>query len=108
MNGMLLGFLIMMFAGALPCIALGYLVAVKQKRGLIAGWDASKISDPKAFAQWIGFSVFALGVAIGAIGCIWYLGWLNDIQMTVALCAVSLIPIPCLLIASAKYKKQDS
>jgi hypothetical protein len=98
----------MVFAGALPCIILGYLIAVKQMRGLIAGWDESKISNPEKFAKWIGYSVLTLGVLIGLIALIWYLGLVNEIGMTILLCVVSLIPIPCLLIAKARYGKHSS
>jgi hypothetical protein len=49
--GLTLGFIIMLLAGALPCIVLGYFIAVKQQRGLISGWNESKISDPEAYAK---------------------------------------------------------
>ena len=98
----------MIFAGALPCIAIGYLIAVKQMRGLIAGWDESKISNPEAYAKWIGYSVLILGVLIGLIAFIWYLGLVNEIGMAILLCVASLIPIPCLLVANARYGKHGS
>lgn len=108
MDGFFLGFIIMIFAGALPCIALGYLIAVKQKRGLIAGWDESKISNPEAYAKWVGFSVLILGVFIGFIALIRYFGFISDIGMTMLLLAVSFVPVPCLLIANARYRTHGS
>lgn len=68
---LLFGSITMVLAGALPCIILGYLIAVKQMRNLIAGWDESKISNPEKFARWIGFSVLMLGVLIELIAFIW-------------------------------------
>jgi hypothetical protein len=108
MDGLFFGLIIMIFAGALPCIIFGYLIAVKQMRGLIAGWDESKISNPEKFAKWIGYSVLTLGVLIGLIAFIWYWGLVNEIGMTILLCIVSLIPIPCLLIAKARYGEHGS
>ena len=103
MDGLLFALIIMIVAGALPCIVLGYLIAVKQKRGLISGWDESKISHPEAYAKWVGFSVLILGVLIGLIAIIWYLGLVSEISMAILLIAVSFIPVPCLLYANAKY-----
>ena len=98
-----LGLIILFFGGALPCIVLGYLIAVKQKRGLIAGWDKSKVSNPTAFAKLIGYSVLFLGIAIFVIGLAWYMGLIDEIGMAVALIIASLIPIPCVVIANKKY-----
>ena len=108
MDGLFFGLIVMVFAGALPCIILGYLIAVKQKRGLIAGWDESKISNPEAYAKLIGFSVLVLGTLIGLIALIWYFGLVNEIGMTILLCVASIIPIPCVLIANARYGKHGS
>jgi len=103
MDKQTLGLIILFFGGALPCIVLGYLIAVKQKRGLIAGWDKSKASNPAAFAKLISYSVLSLGIAIFVIGFVWYLGLIDEIGMTIALIIASLIPIPCVVIANKKH-----
>ena len=108
MDKQTLGLIILFFGGALPCIVLGYLIAVKQKRGLIAGWDKSKVSNPTAFAKLIGYSVLSLGIAIFVIGLVWYLGLIDEIEMTIALIIASLIPIPCVVIANKKYGNHSS
>jgi hypothetical protein len=104
MSGQIFGIFIMILLGALPCIVLGYLVAVKQKRNLIAGWDESKISHPEAYAKWIGYSVLVLGVLIGLIAISWYIGLIGDSGMTLSLAVSSMLPIPCLIIAHVKYR----
>jgi NADH:ubiquinone oxidoreductase subunit K len=104
MNGQIFGLFIMIFMGALPCIILGYLVAVKQKRGLIAGWDESKIAHPEAYAKWIGYSVLVLGILIALIAIIWSIGLIGETVFAILLAIASMIPIPCLLIANAKYR----
>lgn len=108
MNELLLGLILMILAGALPCIIFGYLIAVKQKRSLISGWDESKISNPEAFAKLIGYSVLALGVCIGIIAIVWYLGLVGEIGMAISLFGASLLPIPCLIIANRKYGRRES
>lgn len=107
MDKFTLGLIILFFGGTLPCIVLGYLIAVKQKRELIAGWDKSKVFNPKAFATLIGYSVLFLGIAIFIIGFAWYLGLTDDIGMTIALIIASLIPIPCVVIANKKYANHN-
>jgi hypothetical protein len=99
------GFIIINMAVALLCITLGYLIAVKQKRGLIAGWDESKFSNPEAFAKWVGFSVLILGVLIGLIALTSYLELISENVAAMLVVVVSLLPIPCVLIASARYLK---
>jgi len=108
MDKQILGLIILFFGGALPCIVLGYLIAIKQKRGLIAGWDKSKVSNPAAFAKLIGYSVLFLGIAIFVIGLAWYFGLTGEIGMTVTLIIASLIPILCVVIANKKYRNHDS
>ena len=49
-----------------------------------------------------------IGVLIGLIALIWYLGLIREIGMAILLGVVSLIPIPCLLIANARYGKHGS
>lgn len=100
---MTIGLIIIIFLGALPCIFLWYLIAVKQKRELIAGWNESKVSNPNAYAKLVGYSVFILGILIGITGMAWFVGLLNEIQMVVVIFIISLIPIPYLLIANSKY-----
>jgi len=93
MDKLTLGLTILLLGGALPCIVLGYLIAVKQKRELIAGWDESKVPNPKAFANLIGYSILSLGILIAVIGGSWYL------------VIASLLPIPCVVIANKKFAK---
>ena len=105
MDSLTLGFTILLLGGSLPCIVLGYLIAVKQKHGLIAGWDKSKISNPKAFAELIGYSVLSLGILIAMIGGAWYLRLIGEIEMTIYLVIASLTPIPCVVVAHRKFAK---
>ena len=105
MDELFFGLIIMIIFGTLPCTILGYLIAVKQIRSLIAGWDESKISNPEAYAKWIGYSLLTVGIAISGIALIWYLGVISDIGLASLLGAVTLIPILCLFIANSKYGK---
>lgn len=78
MDEKFIGIIIIILFGALPCIVLGYLIAVKQMHGLIAGWNESKVSNPVAFGKWVGFSVLVDGLCIAGTGLVWYLGLINE------------------------------
>lgn len=106
MDELTLGLLFILIGAALPCIVLGFLVAVKQKRSLIAGWDEKKISNPQAFARLVGYSVLVLGVLLALIGFAWYAQLIDEIGMSIAIFLTSLIPLPCIAIAHKKYRKR--
>ncbi|RQD83067.1 MAG: DUF3784 domain-containing protein [Methanocalculus sp. MSAO_Arc2] len=48
---------------AIVFVVLGYLILVKKKRHLIAGYDPTTCNDPEGLAAWVGKSLFALGIA---------------------------------------------
>ncbi|GAB5387023.1 MAG: hypothetical protein Alis3KO_41460 [Aliiglaciecola sp.] len=108
MDEFTLALVIILMTGALPCMFIGYLIAVKQKRGLIAGWDESKISNPKAYAQLIGYGVFILGILLGVVAIFWHQGLVSEIGLAIGLFLVSLVPIPFLVLANKKYKSHVS
>ena len=93
---------------ALACILVGYLIAVKQKRVLIAGWDESKVSNPVAYAQLVGYSVLSLGLLLVAISIIGYLGIVPPIGIAILLFISSLIPVVCAFMANRTYGNSDS
>jgi hypothetical protein len=43
---------------------ISYLLIVKNRTGLIAGYDREKVSDPGRYSSWIGFSVFLCGLGL--------------------------------------------
>ncbi|GAB5386992.1 MAG: hypothetical protein Alis3KO_41150 [Aliiglaciecola sp.] len=108
MDELTIGLVVMIIAGSLPCILVGYLIAVKQKRGLIAGWDESKVSNPEAYAKLLGYSVLLLGVLIALVSFIWYFGLIDEMGVAVALLLVSLVPVPFVFVANKKYKSHVS
>ncbi len=108
MDEFTLALLIMLFAVAFPCILGGYLIAIKQKRHLISGWDEAKISNPEAYAKLLGNGLFLLGLLIAIIAFVWYVGLVDEIGMTIALLLASLVPIPFIVIANKKYKSHVS
>ncbi len=48
----------------LPCAISGYLIAVKQRRGLIFGWNDDSFINPKKAATVIGHILILLSVII--------------------------------------------
>ena len=99
------GNLTMLFVGALFCI-LGYLIAIKQKRHLIAGWDESKITNPAAFANMVGGSILFEGCAFAAISLAEGAGIISDVYFVSALFAIVIMPIVVLVIAVKRYRKR--
>ncbi len=96
---------IMLVAGALPGIVFGYLIAVKQQWSMITGWNESKLSNPLAYAQLIGFSLLALGGAIALIAIGWGLQLLSDRQMAIGLLLVSSLPLVAVIVAHIRFGK---
>lgn len=99
------GNLTMLFVGALFCI-LGYLIAIKQMRYLIAGWDESKITNPTAFANMVGGSILFEGFAFTAIALAEGAGIISDVYFVSALFAIAITPIVVLVVAIKRYRKR--
>lgn len=99
--------IVMLLFGALPCITLGYLIAIKQKRQLIAGWDASQISNPAAFARLVGGSTLFLGLALALISIAEGIQIISDVQTAILLLIGVTVPPACLIIAIKKYRKKS-
>lgn len=95
--------LIIVLAGSLPCALFGYLIAVKQKRDLISGWDESKVRNPQAFASLVGWSLILTSGPLAGVAGAWAAKWLSETQFTVALIVVSLPPVIAVFVAKAKY-----
>lgn len=88
---------------SLPAIILGYLIAVKQKRQLMPGWDDSTTDNPEAFARLIGGGVLFMGMLIAFIATGKGVGVISDGLFMFGLVVASLAPTPCLIIAHGKY-----
>jgi hypothetical protein len=88
---------------ALPCIVIGCLVAFKQKRILIAGWDDKLVTNPKLVAQIIGHSVTTLGIitAIAAISAA--VGYLTFTHAGIAVCFGITLPLLASLYTTIRY-----
>lgn len=104
MDELMLGVAVLLVSGSLPCIVLGYLIAVKQQHHLIAGWNEAAIADPKRYAKSLGYSVFALGIAIGLIAFSWYAGFVGVLGMSAALLCSFLGAILFMVFIHKKYK----
>jgi len=93
---------------AIPCIVIGYLVAIKQKRTLIAGWDDALVSNPKLVAQIIGHSVTILGIIIALAVISTATGYLTFTQYGVALCFGVTLPLLASLYTNIRYSVDRS
>lgn len=62
MNGDLIITLILFSISGLPFLILGYLVAIKKKTSIIAGWDESNVKDPDSYAKVFGWTGIFCGL----------------------------------------------
>lgn len=60
-------FLVMLLA-ALPLYIIAYLIGVKKHVGLIAGSNPTRVVDEDGLAEWVGMTLFLIGVVIVLMG----------------------------------------
>ena len=87
-------FLVMLLS-ALPLYVLAYLIGVKKRVGLVAGYDPSRVADPDGLANWVGLILFLIGIAIVLMG----LGVCLFIEKTLTLILIGVALITTLVIA---------
>ena len=97
--------LMIVLLGSLPCAVLGYLIAVKQRRHLISGWDEARTSDPQAFANLVGYSMIVMAAALALVAGAWAYHLVTDSEFAVLLGLASLFPVLALIRAKQKYGK---
>jgi|GEM_PF-5343980 len=61
MNGDLIITLILFTVSGLPFLACGYLVAIKKRTSIIAGWDENNVRDPEGYARAFGWTGILCG-----------------------------------------------
>ena len=60
-------FLVMLLA-ALPLYIIAYLIGVNKHVGLIAGSNPARVVDEDGLAEWVGMTLFLIGVVIVLMG----------------------------------------
>ena len=105
MSGSGIATLIVICTAIVPCVVLGYLIIVKQKRNLIAGWDESKIFSPQEFASIVGWSLIVLAFFLTAVIVLWGMGSISESEFAFYLFVVSTIPLVGVVYARRKYVK---
>ena len=105
MEQTLLGFLSVTFGASIPCIVLGYLIAYKKRYNLISGWDASKFSDPDAFAAIIGKMSIGLGLFLFINVLTWQQNIIGVRELSYLILFGAIVPIFVIIFAKRKYGK---
>lgn len=62
MNGDLITTSLLFIVTGLPFLACGYLVAIKKKTSIIAGWDDKNVKDPESYARVFGWTGILCGL----------------------------------------------
>ena len=107
MEAALVEALFILVVGALPCATLGYLIAFKGKRGLIAGYSEAQISNPKAYGKGIGLSLILLSIGLCSIALGRYIQLLSENQIALSIAIMSLAVIISAIYCSIKYKVKN-
>ena len=95
--------IIIIATGGIPLVALGTIIAVKQKGNWINGVDQSSLSNRRGFITFVGHSVSITGILISVLAGLLYFGTISWLAFGLAIIGVSLLPLPCLFIAKLKY-----
>ena len=97
MSGDLITASILFTVSGLPFFACGYLVAIKKRTSIIAGWDDSNIKDPESYANVFGWTGILCGLFL-AISA--YVFSANAISSYVFVSSIVLAVIVQLLVSS--------
>lgn len=72
---------IILAVGVLPAWIFSFLLIVKKRADLIAGYDEHSIANPRRYALWVGWSLFLCGAGLLAIGLLHDAGRLSGLQL---------------------------
>ncbi|GAA6204982.1 DUF3784 domain-containing protein [Thalassotalea sp. SU-HH00458] len=96
--------LLVLFSAVLPCLVLGYFIAFQGRRGLIAGWQEDKISDPEKAGRIIGISLMIMSVILAIITLLWFLHFFTEDELIYYLLPTTLLPLIASLYVHIKLK----
>lgn len=98
-----IGSIILFLTGAVPGFILAYAIGVKKAVDLIAGWDASKISNPEAYASIVGFGLFILAINITAASLLLLADAISENLLALLIVGSALVPVICAIYGRVKY-----
>ena len=93
MEGDLIFTAILFLVTGLPFLLAGYLIAVKKKLSLIAGFDENSATNPERYAAVFGGCAIACGVALGIAAYFFSAHSLSALEFTASIVLASLVQI---------------
>ena len=102
-----IGSIILFLTGAVPGFVLAYAIGVKKAVDLIAGWDASKISNPEAYASLVGIGLFILAINITAAAVLLFSGAISENLLVLLIVGSALVPVICAIYGRVKYGRME-
>ncbi|RHW76488.1 hypothetical protein [Colwellia sp. RSH04] len=89
----------------IPCMVIGYMIGMKQKRSLLSSWDDDSFSDPEQVGRIMGGSLFLMGLIllVFSIGVI--VSLITIPEACIALCVSISLPFIAGLLSNLKYGK---
>ncbi len=89
----------------LPFLLFGYLIAIKKKTSLIAGWDNSSVSDPDRVAIVIGWSAILCGIGLAITAYLFSATTLSALGFVLSLIAAVAVQLVAAVFCKLKYSK---
>ncbi len=105
MDGAILAAVILGVFCGIPCMALGYLIMVKQKRNLLASWDDMSYTDPKLVGTIMGASVFIMGLLILMSSAGFIVNFLSMLEAILIMSFSVVTPLVAALYVNIKHTK---
>ena len=95
--------LIVLICAVLPCLICGYLIAFRDRRYLISGWNDSKYSDPEGAAKTVGISLMLMAFLLAVITLFWCIQVITETVLIYCIVPVSIVPILALIYAKTRF-----
>lgn len=95
-------FFVFLFA-VLPCAVAGYFISVKQKRGLISGWNDEKYNDPEKAATVLGNILMLLSIIILIFSLLFSYEMLPKSSINYFVMVIIVLPVGALIYVHNKY-----
>ncbi|WP_085299324.1 hypothetical protein [Cognaticolwellia mytili] len=97
-----------LFVAVFPCGIFGYLIAFKERRGLISGFNDKSFSNPKAFGKNVGISLILFSISLAFIAYLWHLGDVTENQMSFYVIFLITAVVLNYIYGMIKYRKKSN
>lgn len=105
MNGDFITTGLLFLVSGLPFLVCGYLIAVKGKTSLIAGWNEEEVADPRSYARVLGWTGILCGVFLGISAYVYSAGVISIFLFLGSLLIAAFVQVLAAAFCSRRYRK---